>query len=296
MDMKVLITGGTGLVGSELKRELMRVGCAVNVLTRQDIPDQPRWDIEKNHIDLKDLGPFDAVINLAGENIATGRWNAEKKRRIRESRVHGTRLLSEFLAMSDAKPKVLISASAIGYYGDRGLEACDECAGPGDDFLADVCQEWEAATAPAVNAGIRVVNTRIGVVLSSKGGALEKMLLPFKLCLGGPVGDGKQIMSWISITDLVRAIIFILERPDLEGPVNLVAPNPISNGGFAKCLGERLKRPAVMPLPTFMVRLLFGEMGDALLLSSTNVIPGQLRQAEFKFNHPDLESAFKDLL
>ena len=177
MDKRVLITGGTGLVGTRLQRELTRAGYDVNVLTRKDLPGQPHWDIENNDIDFKGIGPFHAVINLAGDNVGEGRWTASKKRRIRESRVNGTRLLCEKLAMADVKPKVLVSASAVGYYGNRGGEECDECSEPADDFLADVCQEWEAATASATDAGIRVVNARIGVVLSPDGGALKKMLL-----------------------------------------------------------------------------------------------------------------------
>jgi uncharacterized protein (TIGR01777 family) len=296
MDKRVLIAGGSGLVGTQLQRELTRAGYEVNILTRRDLPDQPQWNLERNTIDFKGTGPFHAVVNLAGDNIAEGRWTDKKKRRIRESRVNGTRLLSEELAMADCKPTVLVSASAIGYYGDRGVEECDECSEPAQDFLADVCQEWEAATAPAANAGIRVVNARIGVVLSPDGGALKKMLLPFRLGLGGPVSDGKQFMSWISIIDVARAIMYAIERPDFEGPVNLVSPSPVSNADFSKSLAAYLHRPSFVPLPAFMVRLLFGEMGEALLLSSTKVVPGQLMQAAFEFNHPDLDSAFEALI
>jgi len=205
-------------------------------------------------------------------------------------------LLCESLAKMDSPPKTLIAASAIGYYGNRGDEICNEETTAGSDFLADVCVEWEGATNAASDAGIRVVNLRIGVVLSSKGGALTKMLLPFKLCAGGRVGDGKQFWSWISLTDVVGAIVYCLDNDKLSGPVNAVAPNVVTNIEFTRTLGTALGRPTIMPMPAFAVRLMFGEMGDALLLASTRVTPERLRSAGFQFTHNQLDDALCDLL
>jgi uncharacterized protein (TIGR01777 family) len=240
-----------------------------------------------------DLEGFDAIVHLAGENIASGRWTEARKQRIRESRVSGTRLLSEALASRDRKPRVLICASAVGYYGDRGDEPLDERAEPGEGFLAEVCREWEAATQPAVDAGIRVVNLRIGVVLSARGGALATMLAPFRLGLGGRIGSGCQHMSWIALDDLIGIVHFLLHADGVSGPVNAVAPQAVTNYEFTKTLGRVLWRPTMTPLPSAVVRVLLGEMGRELLLAGCCVIPAALDSAGFRFLFRDLESALR---
>jgi uncharacterized protein (TIGR01777 family) len=238
----------------------------------------------------------DAVVHLAGENIAAGRWTERQKARIRDSRVKGTRLLCDLLARYSPPPKALVCASAVGYYGDRGDEILKEESAPGSDFLFDVCREWEAATQTAVERGIRVVNLRIGVVLSPLGGALAKMLTPFKLGAGGVIGSGRQYMSWIALDDVVRAFHFALTNQSLLGPVNAVAPNPVTNRDFTRTLGRVLSRPTVFPMPAFAARLAFGEMADALLLASTRVEPARLLAGSFIFRYPDLEGALRHLL
>jgi len=281
--MKILISGSSGLVGSALRSSLEKDGHEVGSLPRTyEAP-----------IDFSDV---DALVHLAGENIADGRWTAEKKRRIEDSRVIGTRQLAEQLARSTAKPSVFISASAIGFFGNRGAEVLDENSTAGNDFLAQVCRKWEEASAPAAEAGIRIVNIRTGIVLSTEGGALKKMLLPFKMGGGGILGTGQQYMSWISLIDEVKAIRFLLENERIHGAVNLVSPNPITNHEFTKTLGKALHRPTIVPMPGFAARLLFGEMADALLLGSTRVIPKKLVDAGYEFCHPDLDSALKDIL
>lgn len=295
--MKILITGANGLIGGTLVPFLTTGGHEVVRLTRgRKRAGAATWDPEKGSIDSGALEGLDAVVHLAGENISGGRWTADKKARIRDSRVAGTRLLCEALAALARPPKVLVAASAIGFYGHRGRDVVDEDSAPGSGFLADVCKEWEAATAPAAARGIRVVNLRIGVVLSASGGALASMLTPFKLGAGGPVGSGKQYMSWIAIDDVADAILFVLTTPSLSGPVNAVAPTPVPNADFARTLGTVLSRPAVIPLPAFAVRLLFGEMGEELLLSSTRVDPHRLQAAGFTFRFPTLEPALRHLL
>lgn len=295
--MKILVTGANGLVGGSLVPFLTTGGHEVVRLGRgRKRAGSASWDPEKGVIDRAALEGLEAVVHLAGENISTGRWTAAKKARIHDSRVHGTRLLCEALADLERPPKVLVAASAIGFYGDRGRDLVDEDSAPGSGFLADVCKEWEAATAPAAAAGIRVVNLRIGVVLSTAGGALASLLTPFKLGAGGPVGDGHQYMSWIAIDDLVDAIHFALTTPALSGPVNAVAPTPVTNGEFARTLATVLSRPAIVPFPAFAVRLLFGEMGEELLLSSTRVEPHRLQAAGFRYRLPTLESALRHLL
>lgn len=295
--MKILVTGANGLVGGSLVPFLTTGGHEVVRLGRgRKRAGSASWDPEKGVIDRAALESLDAVVHLAGENISTGRWTPAKKARIHDSRVHGTRLLCEALAGLERPPKVLVAASAIGFYGDRGRDLVDEDSAPGSGFLADVCKEWEAATAPAAAAGIRVVNLRIGVVLSTAGGALASLLTPFKLGAGGPVGDGHQYMSWIAIDDLVDAIHFALTTPALSGPVNAVAPTPVTNGEFARTLATVLSRPAIVPFPAFAVRLLFGEMGEELLLSSTRVEPHRLQAAGFRYRLPTLESALRHLL
>jgi hypothetical protein len=255
-----------------------------------------RWDVEEGEIDAGALEGHDAAVHLAGEPVAEGRWNEEKKRRIRDSRVRGTYLLAGALAGLVAKPRVLVSASATGFYGDRGAEKLDEESAPADDFLGRVCQEWEAAARPATEAGIRVVYPRIGVVLSGEGGALLKMVAPFKLGLGGRVGGGGQYMSWVALEDVVGVIRRALEDETMSGPYNLVAPEPITNGDFTRALGRVLNRPTIFAAPAFALRLVYGEMADALLLSGARVYPKRLTAAGYGFAYPDLEGALRHAL
>jgi hypothetical protein len=236
------------------------------------------------------------VVHLAGENIASGRWTSRRKAEIRRSRVEGTRRLCESLARLARPPKVLVSASAIGFYGDRRDEILREDTPPGTDFLAGVCREWEAATEAASRAGVRVVQVRFGVILSPAGGALKQMLLPFKLGMGGRIGNGAQFMSWITLDDAVGATNHALITGSLVGPVNAVAPAPVTNSEFTRTLARVLRRPALAPIPAFAARLAFGELADALLLSSARVIPTKLEGSGYRFRHPELESALKHLL
>ena len=295
--MKVLITGSSGLIGSVLIESLASNGHEViRLLRKKFAKDSPVWDPENDVIDLADVRDIAAVVHLAGDNIAEGRWNDRKKGRIRNSRVRGTKLLAEFFAASEHKPRIIVSASAVGVYGDRGEELVDETSEPGNGFLADVCQQWEGATASAVDAGIRVANVRFGVVLSTAGGALKKMLLPFRMGLGGVIGGGKQYMSWVSIDDVVGMIQYVIGNDSMRGPVNLVSPHAVSNHEFTKTLGRVLHRPTIFPMPAFAARLAFGEMANELLLSSTRAIPKKLMNSGYKFRHPELGEAFEHLL
>lgn len=295
--MKVLITGSSGLIGSALIESLAANGHEViRLLRKKFAKDSPFWDPENGVVKLDDVGDIVAVVHLAGDNIAEGRWNDRKKGRILNSRVRGTKLLSEFFSASNHRPRVIVSASAVGFYGDRGEELVDETSGPGNGFLADVCKQWEGATSSAVDAGIRVVNVRFGVVLSAAGGALKKMLLPFRMGLGGVIGTGEQYMSWVSIDDVVGMIQYVIENDSMRGPVNLVAPNSVSNREFTKTLGRVLRRPAIFPMPAFAARIAFGEMADELLLSSTRVLPRKLTDSGYKFRHPELGDALEHLL
>ena len=295
--MKVAITGSRGLVGSELIPLLTTGGHSVARLVRGE-PDaeEVQWDPEADSFDAAPLEGVDAVVHLAGENIGAGRWNEAVKQRIRHSRAHGTRVLCEGLAKMSTKPKVLVCASATGYYGDRGDEVLDESSDPGEGFLSEVCQEWEAATRPVEEAGIRVVNLRFGVILSPKAGALNKLLLPFKLGGGGIVGNGKQYWSWISIDDAAGVIHHAIMTDSVRGPVNAVVPDPATNHEFTKALGKVLRRPTIVPLPKFGARLMIGEMADALLLASARVEPKQLIATGYRFRHDNLEEAFRHLL
>jgi uncharacterized protein (TIGR01777 family) len=297
--MIVAITGATGLVGTALTKALTAEGHTVRPIVRRPgaIPAQDiRWDPAAGTIDATRFNDVDAVVHLAGEGIASHRWTPAVKERIRESRAKGTRLLCETLASLSVKPSVLVSASAVGYYGDRGDEPLDESSTPGQGFLAEVCQEWEAATQPARDANIRVVNLRIGMVLSKKGGALAKMLTPFRLGIGGILGTGQQYVSWITLDDLVRAIIFALNASALSGPVNATAPEPVTNREFTKTLGHVLHRPTVAPMPAFAARILFGEMADEILLSGNRALPRALENARFTFQNPQLEPALRHVL
>ncbi|MEJ2010378.1 MAG: TIGR01777 family oxidoreductase [Acidobacteriota bacterium] len=297
--MKILITGSSGLIGSALIPLLKSEGHRIVRLVRhKSAPgeDVAVWDPETGKLETSSLAQTDAVINLAGENLAGSRWTNEHKKRIRESRIRGTQLLCESLAQLAVPPRVLVSASAVGFYGSRGDEVLIEDSPPGSDFLAGVCKEWEAAAEPARQKGIRVVNLRIGMVLSGKGGALTAMLPAFRAGAGGKIGDGRQFVSWIAIDDLVGAISHAITTQSLSGPVNATSPNPVRNEEFAKALAKVLSRPAVVPVPAFAVRMLFGEMADALLLASQRVQPTRLEASGFNFQFPEIEAALQHLL
>jgi uncharacterized protein len=297
--MKILVSGASGLVGSAVVSNLSSKGADVLQLVRgaqRQEENQILWNPEKGIEEANRLEALDAVIHLAGEPIAEGRWTEEKKRRIRESRVRGTGILAKTLAGLERKPSALLSASAVGYYGSRGSEILTEESQPGDDFLARVCREWEEATAPASGAGIRVVHMRFGIILSSEGGALAKMLTPFKLGVGGRLGSGDQYMSWIALDDVVGVIDYLLEKDSLSGPVNTVAPQPVTNSEFTKVLGEALSRPTLFPVPKFAMRIAFGEMADIALLASQRAEPARLKSSGYVFKFPELGAALKHIL
>lgn len=294
--MRVALTGGTGLIGRQLGAFLSTGGHQVHQITRRPRPQSLDigWDPARGRLDAADLEGLDAVIHLAGEPIA-GRWTRAHKTRILRSRVQGTLLLSQALASLKNPPRVLVSSSAIGYYGDRGEELLPETSPSGTGFLAEVCRGWEAATLPAREAGIRVVQIRTGLVLTPEGGALAPMLLPFGLGFGGPVGSGRQFWSWIGSEDLLGVYHHALLREDLQGPINAVA-GACPNRDFVRTLGRVLGRPAVLPMPAVVVRTVLGEMGEELLLAGARVVPEQLRASCFRFQHPDLESALRHVL
>jgi uncharacterized protein (TIGR01777 family) len=298
MPMHVVVSGSRGLVGSALVPFLTTGGHRVTRLVRGMAagPDETAWDPARGLVDASRLDGVDAVVHLAGENIAAGRWTPARKAEIRRSRVDGTRNLCEVLARLPRPPKVLASASAIGFYGDRGAETLTEESAPGTGFLTDVCREWEAATEPASRAGIRVVNLRFGMVLSPRGGALQKLLLPFRLGMGGRLGDGRQFTSWIALDDAIGAIHHALCEESVRGPVNAVAPEPVSNAEFTRTLARVLRRPTLLPVPAFAARLAFGEMADALLLAGARALPARLQASGYRFRFPDLESALRHLL
>lgn len=301
--MKVIVTGSTGLVGRALIRSLLAEGHEVTRLVRGAAQGfrapgtaAVHWNPERGEIDAQALEGHDAAVHLAGENIGEGRWDEAKKRRIIESRMKGTSLLAGTLAGLSAKPRVLVSASATGFYGDRGAEVLSEESASGSNFVSEVCREWEKATLQASQAGIRVVHLRIGVVLDGEGGALPKMLTPFKLGLGGKVGSGSQYMSWITLEDLMGVIRRAIEDESLRGPVNAVAPGALTNAEFTKALGHALGRPTFFTVPAFAARLAFGETADELLLASTRVEPARLKEAGFEFKHPEIEGALRSVL
>jgi uncharacterized protein len=297
--MKILVSGSHGLVGTALIKSLTADGHEVVRLVRHKLEfgaNEIEWHPNHDRIDASRLEGLDAVVHLAGESIASGRWTEEKKRAIRDSRVKGTTLLSQTLAQLSRPPAVLICASAIGYYGNRRDEVLTETSSPGNDFLSSVCVEWEEATRTASEKGIRTVNARFGIILDARGGALAKMLTPFRMGIGGRVGDGNQWMSWIALEDVVGGLKFLLEDVTAHGPVNFVAPNPVTNAEFTSTLGRVLSRPTFLPIPAFGARLAFGEMADALLLSSQRVDPAVLEDKGFPFYWPTLEPALRHLL
>lgn len=296
--MKILITGASGLIGSTLRSSLEERGHKLLLASRKEPtkPNQIKWTIDHGFAEPERLEGVDAVVHLAGESISALRWSEEKKRAIRDSRVFGTRSVVEAMAKMERKPKVFIAGSATGIYGDRGDEEMTETSRPGDTFLSEVCKEWEAESLKAEELGIRTVLLRTGIVLAKDGGALATMLTPFKLGVGGVVGSGRQYMSWVSLDDEVGAIVFALEHEEIHGPLNVVAPNPVTNQEFTKTLGDVLYRPTILPLPTFAVDLIFGEMGDALLLDSTRVVPKRLIDAGYEFKYTNLKPALENAL
>ena len=298
--MRVAITGSTGLVGSEVVSVLSAAGLeAVRLVRCAPAPGEKavRWNPAQGEVDVAGLEGFDAVIHLAGENVGSGRWTAARKTAIRDSRVNGTRLLCDALAGLARPPKTLVCASAIGYYGDRGEELLTEESSPGTGFLAEVSREWEAASGSAARKGIRVVILRIGVVLSSNGGALPRMLPLFRAGLGGVIGGGSQYLSWVALDDLPFIILHSLQCADLVGPVNAVTPHPVTNREFTKALGNALSRPTPLPVPAFALRLAVGrEMADALLLASARVLPRRLETTGYRFRFPELGEALRHLL
>jgi uncharacterized protein len=296
MISRILVSGVSGPIGAALLPPFKTRGYEVIRLVRGAVTgeDQIAWDPAKP-IAPDSVSGFDAVIHLAGESIV-GRWTEEKKLKIRNSRVAGTAALAQALARAKDKPQVFASSSAIGYYGDRGNELLNEHSSPGNGFLPDVCREWEAATKAASDAGIRTVQMRTGVVLSKKGGALGKMLTPFKLGVGGKIGDGKQWMSWIDVQDMVGAIHHVLKSDLLQGPVNMVAPKPLTNEEFTQTLASVLSRPAIFPVPAFVVKLAFGEMGETVLLGSQRVEPTQLVMSGYPFRFSNLRASLENIL
>lgn len=293
--MKVLITGSTGLLGIALQNFFSEKGYELLLASRSEPKNENhiQWSVEGGFAEPEKLENIDAVVHLAGESVNGLRWTEEKKKAIRDSRVLGTRSLVKDLSQLTNRPKVLVAASAIGFYGERGDEELTESSTAGDTFLAEVAREWESEARRAEDAGIRTVLLRTGIVLSKDGGALGTMLVPFKLGVGGVIGSGKQWMSWISMDDHVAAINFVIENENIRGAVNAVSPHPVTNEEFTKTMGDVLYRPTFIPLPEFVVSMALGEMGDALLLSSTRVVPKRLEDAGFQFQYPQLKSALE---
>lgn len=292
--MRTLISGGTGLVGSALIESLHSSGHDLRCLKRDKSEESDTfWRTDDLFDSSSETQPFDNVIHLAGENVAKGRWNGKLKRNILESRIVGTRKLIDYLEELDTKPSTFLCASAIGFYGSRQDEQLTETSGLGGGFLADVCRQWEKESRRAEQLGIRVVNLRFGMVLSPNGGALQKMVPPFRLGLGGPIGKGTSYMSWISIRDIPEIVKFILSTPSITGPVNIVSPTPVTNKEFTKALAKTLDKPARLPAPPFMLRLMFGEMADEMLLSSSRAIPEKLLNCGYQFKDTDLLETLK---
>jgi len=294
--MRILVSGGSGFIGTAVCERLRRGGHEVVTLSRRAGAGAIRWQPEAGELDPAGVDGFDGVVHLAGENIGAARWSAARRRLILDSRRHGTRLLAATLAKATRKPAVLVSASGVNYYGDRGDEILTEDSPTGSGFLPEVCRQWEAATEPASDAGIRVCRLRIGMVLAPDGGGLVRMLLPFRLGLGGPLGSGRQWMSWITRDDLAAVIERALADQAFAGPVNAVSPGAVTNREFSTVLGRVLRRPAVLPAPAFALRLALGALADELLLASVRVAPARLAAAGFAFADSALEPALRRLL
>jgi uncharacterized protein len=296
--VRVVVTGSSGLIGTALVEALQARGDEVTRLVRR-MPEtgEARWDPAAGQIDAAALEGHDAVVHLAGAGIGDHRWTDDHKRAVLQSRVKGTTLLAETIAALANKPEVLASSSAVGYYGLRGDEVLTEDSGPGTGFLSEVCQQWEAATAPAEDAGLRVVHFRTGLVLSPEGGALKQMLLPFKLGIGGRIGTGRQWWSWIAMEDEVGAILHLLDGGTARGPANLAAPNPVTNEEFTRTLNHVLRRPTLLPTPTFALKAMFGrEAVEEMFLGGQRVQPARLQAESYGFRHPELEGALRQLL
>jgi uncharacterized protein (TIGR01777 family) len=285
--MKILLTGGTGFIGSHLARHLRSEGHEVSIVSRRP---GAAYDWSPESI-RRGVAASDAVVHLAGEGLTSRRWTAKQKQVLRDSRVRTTQLLAD--AVAERKPSCFITASAVGYYGPSEAVGLDESAPPGNDFLARLCVDWEASATPAVQAGVRVVKPRFGVVLGKDGGALRKMLPPFRMFVGGPVGDGRQWVSWIHIADLTALVSFLLGKADAGGAFNATAPNPVRMREFARALGRALHRPSVLPAPAFAVRLLLGEAAD-VLLKGQHVLPKRATAAGFSFAFPEIDGALRD--
>lgn len=307
--MCILVSGSTGFVGTSLVKTLQGQGHTIVPLARPGTArkdaagvhdkvhgEAVAWDPVAGQFDAAGAEGADALIHLAGASIADGRWNATRKELLRTSRIEATRHLIEALAKLQRPPRVIVAASAIGYYGDRGEETLTESSAPGTDFLPEICREWEAESARAAQFGARVVNLRFGIILAAHGGALPRMVLPFKLGAGGRLGNGRQWMSWITLRETISIIQFALMTPGLVGAVNVVTPNPVRNTEFTKVLAKTLHRPALFPAPAFALRLALGEMADALLLSSQKVMPARLADSGYRFSQPDLAGALADVL
>jgi uncharacterized protein (TIGR01777 family) len=297
--MNILVSGASGLIGSAVTSALTEAGNGVTRLVRSAAAAGRQgigWDPSRGPHEPQRLEGMGAVVHLAGANVAAGRWTAARKELIRSSRVDGTRTLAAALASLQRPPRTLLCASAVGVYGDRGEEVLAEESAPGGGFLASVCRAWEEAAMPAATAGIRVVHLRFGVVLSRQGGALPRMLTPFRLGLGGRLGSGTQYMSWIAIPDVVAAVLHLLGRDDVRGPVNVVSPSPVTNLEFTRALGRALGRPTVFPLPAVAARLAFGEMADEMLLSSTRAVPRRLEASGYTFRLPEIDAALAAVL
>ena len=295
--MRVLISGASGLIGTALTSRLETAEMEVKQLTRQNVDEEDEkrinWHPESGTLDAEQIEGFRVVVHLAGENVADESWTEEKKRRIMDSRVTSATLLCRVLAHLKEKPRMLICASAVGYYGNRGDEELTETSEPGTGFLSEVCQAWEQAVQPAVEAGIKVANLRIGMELTSHGGALQRVLPPFRLGLGGPVGGGRQWISWIAMDDLVGIILHCINNRRMTGAINAVAPNPVQNREFVQALGKVMGKPAITPVPAFAVKLALGEMGRELVLASTRVKPERLEQSGFEWQYPNIEDALR---
>lgn len=292
--MKILVVGSSGLIGSALVPYLQAQGFTVGRLLRHKQAQHPYWLVKDNEFQLQQFSDVDVVINLAGANIAEGRWTEKRKQQLVDSRIETTKKLVE--KFKDHPPKLFINASAIGFYGERGNSVMDEDSDPGEDFVSQLAQQWESSCAPIQSPQTRLVKLRTGIVLSARGGALAKMLPPFKFGLGGKVGSGEQIMSWIDIDDFCRALLFIIQQPTLKGPINMVAPNAINNLTFSQSLAKQLGRPCIFPLPSMVVKLLFAQMGKELLLASTHVAPKVLLEARFEFKYGVIQESLAQQL